>query len=192
MEVPSERPPTDEVPEYQTFEDTATNNPAAGPLAIDPNALLLAAAAATGTPAASLANPALLAQLPALPQGIDAQAVVAAASLVPAALMQPIAAVAAAAAARVPSPSVGDSSVSNSNHSSSLAAGDRLQSLLQAREQMELHNRLHGVLPDEELARRKRELYDVLGLDPKQQEGKEEEEHDKDAAEEPPRKKAAR
>jgi len=193
MVVPSERPPADEVPEYQTFEGTGTNNPGAAALAFDPNALLLAAAAATGTgtPAIPLANPAPLAQLASLPLAIDPLAIVAAAaSLVPAALMQQSAAAAAATAARVPSPSADDSSMFNSNHSSSLIAGDRLQSLLQAREQMVLLNRLQGVLPDEELARRKRELYNVLGPEPIQ-EGKEEED-EQDAAGEPPRKKAAR
>jgi len=63
------------------------------------------------------------------------------------------------------------------------------------REQVDLLNRFRGVMPEEELERRKQELFSILAPDQKEDEGRSEEDAvdaDDEEVKEPPKKKAAK
>jgi len=100
--------------------------------------------------------------------------------------------VAAAATATAASSSAASAAASQSSYNSddnNNGVGDQPPtSLLQVQEQVDLLDRFRGIMPDEELERRKRALYDSL---PASLRGKEEVEGDNEEKE-PPRKKAAR
>ena len=96
---------------------------------------------------------------------------------------------AAAATATAASSSAASAAASQSSYNSddNNGVGDQPPtSLLQVQEQVDLLDRFRGIMPDEELERRKRALYDSL---PAALRGKEEVEGDNEEKE-PPRKKA--